>query len=236
MRALWWFPRVFAGIGLLLLVIGTYVYSREQAFITGATRTEGRIVRMQESHDDDGTTYRPVFEFTDARGQTYTGVSRVGTSHPSRKIGDAVPVLYDPANPDEARIASYFQLHIGSFVLSLLALVFGGVGFVWLYLVRRREAMIEELRLSGARVKAKVIGIHQRTNITVNNRHPWRIEAEAQEASRAGQIYYSGNIWSDPREKVPETVEVWVDRNDPRRHHIELGFIENVTEQTARGR
>ncbi len=225
MKTLWWLPRIFAGVGTTLLLISSWLYTGEHGFVARASRTTGTVVELRFRPSSDGGSYYPIFKFSDARGETHNVSSQVGSRPASRRVGDVVPVLYDPADPAHARMAGFFQLHVGSFITGLLGLIFGGIGFGWLFLARRSDALAEELRHSGVRIQAKVVGVEERRAITVNNRHPWQITAEAEEPGRAGQLFRSGHIWQDPRPYVKETVQVFVDRNDPSRHHVDLSFL-----------
>jgi hypothetical protein len=226
MRVLVWLPRMFAGVGVVMMGASLWLYRGEQGFVRRATRTEGVVTALNYRTDSDGGgAYYPVFRFTDDAGSTHEVQARAGSKPASREVGEQVPVLYDPADPDGARIDSYFNLHVGSFVTTILALVFGGVGIIWLWLARRAAALEEELRRSGVRIEARVVEVEERRNITVNRKHPWRIIAESDEPARAGQRFRSANIWDDPRPHMKETVTVFVDRNDPRRHHVDIGFL-----------
>jgi hypothetical protein len=225
MKAIWWLPRIFAAVGFALLLWASGLYTKEHAFVGRATHTNGTVVDLSYSPSSRGGSFYPVFRFTDVRGQPFTVRSHLGSRPASRHVGEVVPVLYDPANPDGARIASFANLYLATSITTVLGLIFGGMGALWLFLVHRADARAEELRHSGVKIQAKVVGIEERRGITVNNRHPWRITAEAQEPARAGQVFRSANIWMDPTPYVKDTVDVFVDRNDPSKHLIDLGFL-----------
>jgi hypothetical protein len=232
MRALWLLPRIFAAVGAALLALTFWLYSREQAFVAGASHAVGTVVQLSVDRNDNGSTvYYPIVAFTTARGDSVTVRSKVGSNPPSWRVGDAVDVLYDPADPQGARLAGFFHLHIGSFVFGILGLVFGAIGGIWLYLVRRAAAMAEEVRAHGQRIQAKVIEIERRTNIRVGSKHPFRIIAQG-EASGGKEVvlYRSANIWFDPTEYVGDTVTVFVDHNDPSRHVVDLDFLPKLRE------
>jgi hypothetical protein len=231
-RALWWLPRVFALVGAVLLTIGAWLYMREQAFVTGAARATGTVVDLRyERSSDGGGAYYPTVAFVTAGGDSVTVRSRVGSSPPSWRVGETAEVLYDPANPLDARMSGFFQLHIGSFVLGVLATVFGGIGGIWLYLVGRAAAIAAEVRATGQRIEAKVIEIERRTNIRVGQKSPFRIVAQGEvSGGREVVLYRSANIWFDPTPYVGETVSVYVDRNDPGRHVVDLDFLPKLRE------
>jgi hypothetical protein len=82
--------------------------------------------------------YAPVFSFVAADGETYTVTSVLSTSLPKFSVGDKVRVLYDPTNPNTAKIRSFFQLWGGAVIAGIIALIFFGVGFKLIgFLIRR---------------------------------------------------------------------------------------------------
>jgi len=238
MRTLWLLPRIFAAVGVVLLAITLWVYSREQAFVAGASHVTGTVVDLSRgSGSSGGSVYYPVFAFRTDRGDSVQVRANAGSNPPSWRVGDRVEVLYDPADPQAARMAGFFHLHIGSFVFGILAVVFGAIGGIWLYVAGRAAAIAAEVRATGNRIQAKVVEIERRTNIRVNQRHPFRIIAQGEvgEVGRGGKggevvLYRSANIWFDPTPYVGETVTVFVDRNDPRRHVVDLDFLPKLRE------
>jgi len=226
-RTLWFLPRLFAFIGAVCFTIAYFVWRSEQRFIAGAARTTGAVVSLDYRRDSDGGgAYYPVFRFRDARGQSFTVRSHVGSRPASRHVGEQVEVLYPPDDPDGARIASFFNLHLGSFVFGILTAVTGGIGFTWLTLQRRRAARVAELRAGGRRLEATVKKVELRMNFAVNGRHPWRIIAEYDDpAMNERYVFRSPNLWSDPTPHVGETVGVFVDHHDMKRYAMDLDFL-----------
>jgi hypothetical protein len=220
-------PRLFGAIGLVLLAVATFVHARERRFIRSAARATGTVVDLSRGRGSEGgSVYYPVIAFRTAAGDSVTFVSNAGSNPPSREVGERVEVLYDPAQPRTAYTSGFFTLHIGSFVFTLLGVIFTAVGGIWLWVQRRAARLAEELRATGRRITAKVLEIELRRNIRVNNRHPWRIVAEWQESSSAEPVVFrSANIWEDPTPHVGETVEVLVDRHDVKRYLVDLEFL-----------
>jgi len=197
MRILRILPRLFAALGLVCLFAASWVYTGERRFIASAGRTTGTVVDLvYETGTDHGSAYYPVVRFASPTGDSVTIRSRTGSNPPSHRVGDRVEVLYDPARPEHAKMAGFFSLHLGSFILGIFAVVFGGIGGVWIFLQRRASALAEELRQTGRRITARVREVEVRANIAVNRRHPWRIVAEWQESpSSEMRVFKSANIW-----------------------------------------
>ncbi len=226
MRTLVVLPRLFAAVGVVLLVIATWVHARERAFVRAAERATGTVTELHRDVDADGTTYFPVVSFRTRAGDSVTFRSSAGSNPPSYEVGERVEVLYDPADPQRAKTSGFFALHIGAFVFTLLGTIFTAVGGIWWWLQRRAAQLAGELRASGRRITAKVREIEYRRNIRVGNRHPWRIVAEWQEAPSAEPVVFrSANIWEDPTAHVGKTVDVLVDRHDMKRYLVDLDFL-----------
>jgi len=227
MRILIVLPRLFAALGAICLAIAFWVNQGERRFIAAATRTTGTVVDLvYETSSDHGSAYYPVVRFASPSGDSVTIRSRTGSNPPSHRVGDRIEVLYDPANPAHAKMAGFLSLHIGSFILTIFAAVWGAIGGIWWWLQTRSARLEDELRRSGRRIQAKVREVEVRRNIRVGNRHPWRIIAEAPGTSvDAAVVYKSANIWEDPGLHVGETVDVLVDPYDPKRYVVDLAFL-----------
>lgn len=116
-----------AGGGLGLLVsAGTFLsdlhFAQEARPATG-TVTEIRSLPNPQNRE---TTYTPTFRFADETGQAHTVASSLYQSPPAFQVGDRVPVLYLPANPQSARINTFSQM----WLLPLLFGILGGVSVV----------------------------------------------------------------------------------------------------------
>jgi hypothetical protein len=89
---------------------GVYAaYTGWQLQTRGQTTT-GTVIRMEESHTTDGgcCVYSPVIEF-DVSGQTFSFEGGNASDPPKYKVGEVVPIRYDPADPSTAQIDSYFE-------------------------------------------------------------------------------------------------------------------------------
>lgn len=121
---------VFTFAGLVMLYFSWYNYDATNKFLNTAQSTSGVVVDLERRHSSStsssgsSTTYAPVVEFTAPEsGQTITFTSNSSSNPPAYDEGDDVTVLYDPAEPEEARIDSFMSL----WFLPLLLLVMGGI-------------------------------------------------------------------------------------------------------------
>lgn len=93
-------------------------------------KTTGRIVRYQDDPNpsaDQGVLRAAVISFETEEGQSVEIVDPVFT-HSTRRVGSRVSVLYPPAAPTQARLASNrYTMQLVAGTIGLLVLV---VGFI----------------------------------------------------------------------------------------------------------
>lgn len=92
---------IAAGAGLFFL--GAHLHKKTVIFLETAERGQGVVVEMVSNHSNDSTTYSPVVEF-EAGGRKHRFKDSMGSNPPSYRTGERVGVLYDPADPRDARI------------------------------------------------------------------------------------------------------------------------------------
>ncbi|MDX1567356.1 MAG: DUF3592 domain-containing protein [Longimicrobiales bacterium] len=116
----------------LLIVLAAaaiaYVYERE-TFARGAERATGRIVDMiQVPSSSTGDSYELVVRF-EHEGQPYhftSGRSVFQQLSGNYETGNRVPVAYDPADPNEARLGDLFHVYpVFGTLLVLMGIVVG---------------------------------------------------------------------------------------------------------------
>src|SRR6266511_5226010 len=92
--------------GLLLLGLALALYFRQRRFLRRAREATGVVVTLTQSPGEGGTLTHPVVEFHTADGEVREFESPVGQSPPAYRVGQRVPVLYDPDRPEAAAIQS----------------------------------------------------------------------------------------------------------------------------------
>jgi hypothetical protein len=93
--------------GIMFLVAGFAWLGEEIRFGWGAQSSSGTIVEVRSRQSAEGPEFYPVVEF-EAPGGHIIGFEGVPTS-PAPVAGTPVDVLYDPAQPRNARINSFVQ-------------------------------------------------------------------------------------------------------------------------------
>jgi hypothetical protein len=93
-----------------------------------SAEANGKVIRLEQSMDRVGArsyeSYAPVFSFCSG-GKTYTVTSKISSSPADFVVGDSVKVRYDPANPENARIHTFYRT-------CGIGIIFGvvGAGFI----------------------------------------------------------------------------------------------------------
>ena len=120
---------VFAGVGALLFAAGVVVARANRRFDRRALRAPGRVTGVRwegiGTAADRTMTGFPELRFTLPDGREVETVARSGTTFDAMKEGQAVTVLYDPADPRRARVDSRTAT-AGSTAVGIALMVIGG--------------------------------------------------------------------------------------------------------------
>lgn len=137
----------FLSFTLLAAIGGTIWLVYTFWFVSHASRAQGHIVAMRASHGPHGDTdYSPVYAFDDASGITHTQICSVSSSSFSYEVGDAVPVLYDPARPLHSNIDSFGTVWL--FPLLILGVSFVSGSFI-VVLLFAQSRMAQNRQIQG---------------------------------------------------------------------------------------
>ena len=125
---------VFGFVGMLLFAIGIFILIRTKIFMDKAQEVKGTVIRMVYRRDSDGGGgYSPVYQFRTITGQTIEIADGMSSNPPMFTEGQSVDVLYDPENPNRARITKWSSLYFVPLLLGGLGIIFGGIGMVLLF-------------------------------------------------------------------------------------------------------
>jgi hypothetical protein len=121
---------VFAGLGALLFALGVAITRANRGFDRRAVRAPGQVtgVRWEAigTPADRTMTGFPELRFTLPDGREVQTVARTGTTFDTMREGEAVTVLYDPADPGQARVDGR-SAAAGSTLVGAAFIVIGGV-------------------------------------------------------------------------------------------------------------
>ena len=123
---------IFPAVGLLLIAIAVIILIRTILFLIRSQKVKGTIVRMAYYSNSKGSSYNPVFSFTTTDGRTIEAEDSLGSNPPQFRVGQSVNVLYDPNNPNRARINKWSNLYFVPLLLGGMGLCFSCVGSAFL--------------------------------------------------------------------------------------------------------
>lgn len=99
--------RILVAFGLLFLLVGLILLAREMVFQREAISGRGSVVELRVTESVDGPMTSPVVEFQTPEGTTFR-CEGTATS-PAPRLGEAVPIIYRPDDPQHARINTFVQ-------------------------------------------------------------------------------------------------------------------------------
>ncbi|MDR2279766.1 MAG: DUF3592 domain-containing protein [Gordonia sp. (in: high G+C Gram-positive bacteria)] len=153
---------VFTLIGVPMLIGGLVWGSIVASAVIGSDTVQGTVIDRTAYNSDVGVgessnrSYQITVRYiVDGREYTYTPL---GSQSPAPAVGDTVTVHYRPDDPSDARLGGTAGIveWVGPGVLTLLGLIFGGVGIgfaVWWRRTRDRAVTLVE---AGLRLTATV--------------------------------------------------------------------------------
>src|SRR5207247_1392814 len=91
-------------LGLVPASLGGLIFLPRFRFLRTTSTTSGLVEKVTLMHLVDGHAYQPKITFTTQTGEKVV-LTSMGMSNPPRfRVGQEVPVVYDPSNPHQAWI------------------------------------------------------------------------------------------------------------------------------------
>lgn len=115
--------------GMVLLYFAMRSYNNTADLLSTGIKTTAIVVEMITVSGSDGSTYKPVFEFTDRGNGIRRYKSDVSSSPPAYKVGEKVKIIYDKNDDDEVKVISFWGLYRWCIILLCIAsplLIIGG--------------------------------------------------------------------------------------------------------------
>lgn len=215
----------------MILVAGGLVVAR-LLFLAGAARTEGRVVALKGAGagaeaGGPSQALRPVVRFPDRDGRAVEFTVPVASSLPRYRIGDPVPVRFDPRNPSrKARVESFLGLWFAPALLGGLALpvLLSGIGLSYWRQDPIRD--LAELRRQGTALTGVVLRIdHDEARLAPDGKPLYVLMVEAKEPWTGRSLSFrSEPITAERRElyMIGDKVQVIFDPSNPDRYHVNL--------------
>lgn len=130
---------VFVVVGLALLGFAAPEYVRTREFVDHARTAPGKVIDVvpKTSRSRKGsasTSYHYRIGYTTDTGAAIEFINDEETASPEYAVGDTVPVLFDPVNPQRAAIDSFALRWFDFALLGVLAGFFLGSGLCNLWI------------------------------------------------------------------------------------------------------
>lgn len=220
MKSFWW---TLTGLGGLFLGFGLAIFAVDLRFFADAKRSPGEVVSVRVSGKGG---VAPDVAYTDDLGRARVFHSP-HFSKPSYAVGDRVTIGYDPRDPDNAAIDSFFDRHLLPTTACGIGLIPFTVGVLGLRRRSRRKREIAWLLREGQRAEATVATVTRDTSIRINREHPWVIRVEARlPGDAAPRPFVSRRFLYDPTPYLGRTLAVCFDPRAPERHVVDTGDLD----------
>ena len=122
---------IFGGVAIVMAI-------STSSFLSTASHVKGEVVELVERRSDDGgTTFAPVFTFTDNKGVVNIVYSSTSSYPPAFGVGETVEILYDSKDPEHAIIDTWFQKWGFVVIFGAVAPIGLILGTVFLLIARR---------------------------------------------------------------------------------------------------
>jgi len=118
-------------------------------------------------------------------------------------------------------VRSHMALATAGGVLGLQSLIFGSVGFGFLFYVRKRMRNREALIAKGYYEMACVTGTQRVVSVRINGRHPYRVICRI-EPGGAAREYHSEMLTKDPGLLPGDPIPVYLDPENPKRFFVDV--------------
>lgn len=120
---------VFPLIGGLFILLALFLFVRTRIFLGKAQETKGTVIEMiSKRGSKGGTSYSPVYEFRTITGQMIKVEDSLSTNPPMFQVGQKIDVLYEPENPQNARIKRCMSLYFMPALFAFLGFTFFIIG------------------------------------------------------------------------------------------------------------
>lgn len=116
-------------MGIILLVVSLAIFRGSLAFIKNSNKTIGTVAKLERIDDGETITYKPIFKFKTHTNQECV-YRHISSSSPANwYVGEEATIVYDPVNPSNARLLTYFGAFSWTIILMAIAMpliVIGG--------------------------------------------------------------------------------------------------------------
>ena len=116
--------RIIFLAGIILLVIGIFLFKDRIAFLKNGIVTVATVIELKEtSNSDNHKSHKPVFRFVTNNKEDIIFEHNVSSNPPSWSVGEETKVVYLKDLPHKVVLLTYFGSFGATVILLSLALV-----------------------------------------------------------------------------------------------------------------
>ena len=213
------FPLVFGLVGAIFTVIGIVIYINGKQFFKTALPAEAVISDFKSGSDDSSTA---IVTFRTQEGKELSAPLDYYSS--GMKYGDRMTVYYSPQNP--LKIKTRGGHLFGSICFAVIGVVFLCIFFVFIGWKVRAGRKKDYLKRNGTLVQADITDVYENMQVTMNDRHPFRISCEYKAPDGKVYTFHSGDLWYESHELPHEgKLPVYVDPRDYSRYYVDTSVL-----------
>ncbi|BAU54116.1 DUF3592 domain-containing protein [Mucilaginibacter gotjawali] len=115
---------LIAGLaGIALIAFGNYKRIQRTRLIASGIRTQGTVLRLEESFHDQIATFYPVISYTTLQNEIIIKTYGIGVSNKIYKPGDSISIIYDADNNNEFIIDNQIGKLLGPVTIAVGAAI-----------------------------------------------------------------------------------------------------------------
>ncbi len=204
-------------IGALFLLASIFAFVADQQFKASAKTTTAVITEIYTYRNGDDTKHDVFVTYT-VDGVTYE--EELGSYSSSMHEGKEIEIYYQPDNPRRISTDTPFVVFI---VFVGLGGIFFAIGVVLLIKDIKKNTKNRRLLKEGVVCQGIITNVVRNTNVRINKKYPYKAECQVIDQSNGNVFYYSSEDYlQDISFLVGLPVTVYVDRQDPSLHYIDM--------------
>lgn len=126
----------------LLLTGSGFFFIKNTSFNKSSVKSKAVIIELIESAGSSSgsnrKTYSPVFTYKDKRGKEYTKKSSYSSYPAIGNVGDSIEIMYNPDNPSQAKINTFFSNWGVPIILASLGIADLITGLIFLIILLKK--------------------------------------------------------------------------------------------------
>lgn len=226
MRVLVFLKFILSFVGIALLLGAALLAKSNYDFIQSSQLTEGTVVSFNTKGNSSGKkSYAPVISYVDSSGQTHKTIGKFHNNTSGYRVGGDVELYYNKTSPNEAKINRIYEMWIDVIMLSIIGVIVLIMGIALFAITKKPN--VEKFKREGTSVKAVITEIGLNTLIDINNKSPYKINAQWHDKlNNTVHVFSSENIWFDPSPYVNnDEITVYIMKNNPKKYYMDISFL-----------